>query len=414
METQNPQTSLVDDSEFRAQMLEKSFSPSAPIRDSDLFAGRREQRRDIALAVNQPGQHVIVFGERGVGKTSLANILEKQYQASKETIAVRINCETQDSFESLWKKALEEMAFVTQKLGTGFVAPSTATSSTLADYIPSPITSNGLRKLFSSMPGKKFVVIFDEFDRLTESASAPFADLIKTFSDQDVQATLILVGVADNIGTLIKEHASIERALMQILMPRMSEQELKEIVTGGLSRAAMTVGTNELDEIANLSQGLPHYTHLLGLLAGREANDQKRSHVLQADVYAAIFKGVDKAQESIKTSHYEAVLSARKDNLFTQVLLACALAKLDSKGTFAAADVREPLSRIMGEPYDITAFSQHLNDFSIAKRGEILQKLGPPRKIRFRFRNPLMQPYVIMHGLKNGLLKTFEVLPTVQ
>src|SRR5579872_5400677 len=214
MENQDFHIALVNDTDFRAQMLEKSFSPSVPIRDSDLFAGRKEQRRDISLAVNQAGQHVIVFGERGVGKTSLANILEKQYQNTQDMLAVRINCDSQDTFESLWKKTLEEMEFVSQRIGVGFSAPSMSKNWTLADYIAGPITSNSLRRLFTSWPDKRFVVIFDEFDRLVHPASGPFADLMKTLSDHNVPATIILVGVADNVGALIKEHASIERALV--------------------------------------------------------------------------------------------------------------------------------------------------------------------------------------------------------
>lgn len=401
---ENMKQLLIDDPEIHAQMLEKSFSPSSPINDAALFAGRKEQRRDITLAVNQEGQHVIVFGQRGVGKTSLALILERQYQTLPGTIAVRLNCEAGDTFDGLWEKTFQEIGFQEERLSAGFLSGSTQHGRTLAD-VAGKVNSNEIRRVLNGyLPGKRFVIIFDEFDRLDVAASAPFADLIKTFSDHTVPVTLILVGVADNVDALMKEHSSIERALVQIQMPRMSEEELKEIVTGGLTRAAMTIGAAEVDEIARLSQGLPHYTHLLGLLAGREALDSSRSEVAHADVEAAIFKGVEKAQESIKSAHYEATVSAHKDSLFKQVLLACAMTNPDLKGTFAASDVRNPMSRIMKKKFEIPAFSQHLSDFC-DKRGPVLEKLGESRRYRFRFRNPLMQPYVIMHGLKSGLIE---------
>jgi hypothetical protein len=58
----------------------------------------------------------------------------------------------------------------------------------------------------------------------------------------------------------------------------------------------------------------------------------------------------------------------------------------------------------MKKPYDIPAFSRHLKDFCEKKRGAILQKSGTARRYRFRFVNPLMQPYVVMHGLSAGLI----------
>ena len=51
------------------------FSPAAPIRARDVFAGRTDQVRRTVDAINQSGQHALIYGERGVGKTSLANVI---------------------------------------------------------------------------------------------------------------------------------------------------------------------------------------------------------------------------------------------------------------------------------------------------------------------------------------------------
>src|SRR5947209_1144915 len=55
--------------------LRAVFKPTTPINSFDLFCGRQNESRSLVAAVNQNGQHAILFGERGVGKTSLANIL---------------------------------------------------------------------------------------------------------------------------------------------------------------------------------------------------------------------------------------------------------------------------------------------------------------------------------------------------
>jgi len=88
----------------------------------------------------------------------------------------------------------------------------------------------------------------------------------------------------------------------------------------------------------------------------------------------------------------------------TLLLLAAALAPVDDLGFFASGDVRKPLTLIMGRPYDIPGYSQHLDKFSSPERGNVLEKAGTQRKFRFRFRNPLLQPYVIMRGLADNML----------
>ena len=75
------------------------------------------------------------------------------------------------------------------------------------------------------------IVIIDELDRITDAGTkAKLADTIKTLSDNSTKTTLVLVGVADSIDDLILEHRSIDRALVQIQMQRMSKLELMEIV----------------------------------------------------------------------------------------------------------------------------------------------------------------------------------------
>ena len=65
----------------RLTRVAQAFTPSAPIDDLELFAGRLQQVQVVVNAVVQKGQHVALYGERGVGKTSLANILGDLFNA---------------------------------------------------------------------------------------------------------------------------------------------------------------------------------------------------------------------------------------------------------------------------------------------------------------------------------------------
>lgn len=49
---------------------------------------------------------------------------------------------------------------------------------------------------------------------------------------------------------------------------------------------------------------------------------------------------------------------------------------------------------------DIPIFQQHLNAFTSEARAAVLHRKGEARRFRYRFRNPLLEPYVILRGIK--------------
>ena len=122
------------------------------------------------------------------------------------------------------------------------------------------------------------------------------------------------------------------------------------------------------------------------------------------DVAAGIRDAAANAQETIMTTHHRAVMSARADSLYRQVALACALTQPDELGYFTAGAVRRPMAAIMGKPYAIPAFAKHMNEFCSEERGAILEKIGTRRNYCYRFRNPLLPPYIVMSGVAQGLI----------
>lgn len=388
----------------RLTTLSQVFSPSAPIDQKSLFAGRLPQLMDVVNAMNQKGQHAILFGERGVGKTSLARVISSIIFSGSGNglIKVAINCDPTMDFSALWHKVAREISFKTVSSSIGFTAEEKVSGTTLDTMLPPKVSPDDVRHLFSRVG--KCLIVLDELDRITDlDTTSLLADTIKGLSDHAVDTTLLLVGVADSVDTLIKEHASVERAMVQVRMPRMSQAELFEIVEKGLAAVGMTIDEEAKRRIAVLSQGLPHYTHLLALYAAQRVAMTDRSRIDSSDVRTAIDTALAKTQQSIISSYHKATSSPR-ENLYPQVLLSCALAQPDSLGYFAAVDVRVPLSKIMKRTYEIPAFSQHLNAFCEEARGPVLQRTGSARRYRFRFLNPLMQPYVIMDGIRKSVI----------
>lgn len=383
------------------------FSPSAPVNRLTLFAGRLDQIRKISDAVNTRGRHAIMYGDRGVGKTSLANVLTDLFKDVAGMRIVKTNCVETDDFKNVWRKALT-LIDVIQELPEGEESAS-PTEHTLADYVNDDLAfgPGEVREILEGASSVDFelVVVFDEFDRLPPKDRGLFADTIKDLSDNSVSATLVLVGVARDVVDLIAEHASIDRCLRQILVPPMSRQELEVILTNAWKHLNMLTDKDAADLIVSLSQGLPHYTHLLGQEATSKAISARQWSVTLADVNEGIKEALENTQQTVRDDYYKASQGQRKGTLFPQVLLACALAEVDELGYFSSADVRGPLCQITKEDYDIPNFSQHLDKFSAdVSRGPVLEKRGSSRRFRFRFRNPLLRPFIIMKGLKDGAI----------
>lgn len=380
----------------RLARVGKVFSPGAPVNKYALFAGRREQVADVINAVNQRSQHVVLFGERGVGKTSLANVLGEIFADSSigGLNSGTVNCDRKDTFSTLWHKALREIS----------VNSDETPDATLNEWLQKDVTPEDVRYLLGFLRNQT-IVILDEVDLIQDiGTKALLADTIKSLADHSSPTTLVLVGVADSVNELIEYHESLERSLVQVRMPRMSRDELLEIVDGGAEALEMTVESEARLTLADRAEGLPHFTHLLSLYAFQRAVTDDRTNVTTEDVIEATRTAVNKAQQSILSAYHKATASQQKDTLYAKVLLACALAPMDALGFFAARDIREPLSKIAGKKYEIPAFSRHLNELSAPQRGPILQQTGTERRYRFRFVNPMMQPFIVMQGLAEGLI----------
>ncbi len=78
-----------------------TFTPGTPVNDRDLFAGRIDQLRKVSDAVVQLGYHAALFGDRGVGKTSLSNVMSAMQISGYALSACKVTCDAGDNFVSL-------------------------------------------------------------------------------------------------------------------------------------------------------------------------------------------------------------------------------------------------------------------------------------------------------------------------
>lgn len=309
-------------------------------------------------------------------------------------------CTPGDSFTSIWRKFFKDMRFT-------FTTDGDARSSTVNEIYSDRIEPDDvLREMANFSANTVPIFVIDEFNEIDDGGNTAslLANTIKGLSDEGVSATIVVVGVGDSVTQLFEEHGSIERCTEEVLMPRMSRDELAEILDKRLPQLGLSIEPDARWKIVILSRGLPAYVHRLGKHAATRAAKELRRQITEDDVDKSIEDVLRGSLESLRIAYKKATDSNQPGNLLREVLLACTLVPADDAGYFVPAAVQDPLEKIRARPMSIAQYRNHLAEFATDKRGKILQRVGQERAYRYRFRDPAMLPYVLMKGIADGMV----------
>ncbi|HEY0647313.1 ATP-binding protein [Phenylobacterium sp.] len=318
--------------------LRHAFTPSQPVADRRLFAGRDDVLKTIIRSIEDQRLHVVLYGERGIGKTSLMHVLT---QAATEAryIVVYTSCGANSNFDETFRAAAAEIPLL---FHSGF-SPTTAEAekgSSLADLLPNePLTPRKFGDLCARLTGTRVLIILDEFDR-AESASfrRDIAEVIKNLSDRLGRVQLVLAGVAADLTELVEHIPSIRRNIFALRVPKMTEAEVLQIVANGEREADLKFDTQASAFVVEVARGSPYIANLICHHAGHAALDAGRSTVLPSDVASAVDRTILEFQGRIASP-----AQAHVRRLFEQgrqdALAMTSRAALAADGVFDASDI---------------------------------------------------------------------------
>ena len=385
----------------RIKLAGQTFTPTRPVQMREIFAGRRDQLHECISIPDQLGLHGILYGDRGVGKTSIANMVRLLCDEGEDgPIVTKIECTSSDTFEKIIRQVYSviPVAVLERACGFGGSGESSVAQSDLGKIVSEKASFNpkDVASVLKQV-GKRVFAILDEFDRLNFDTFnlSGFTELIKISSDTDTDIHFLIVGVGESVDELIGNHASIVRNLTQIKLAAMTDEEIRQIILAGMSKLDLRMPSEVADAIVEFSCGYPHYTHLLCLESSLNAIRAERSEIEGADLRYAIGRALAKAQESTKKSYHDAT-RANRENIYKEVLHACGAAPLDEYNTFVPKDVERPLSVRLKRPMKANQFGAHLINLCKPDRGSILVSIGERGRARYRFKDPLMRAYVRM------------------
>ena len=368
--------------------LKEHLSPTTPIRSPEFLRGREKKLEDIRRSLVASGRHIFVYGDRGVGKTSLAQTAAYKHQSAEQS-PVLLTCDPSTSFYRLAR----DLAVALHRVDPA-ITQKTIRSTFTAGWKPLVSLETQKQIESGSVPemrsvneviatldyaahrhSREPVAVIDEFERIkSETDRMLFADLIKQLGDQSVPLKLIFCGVGSSLDELLDSHHSCYRYLTTIALERLSFDGRLEIIDKALGAFHLSMDDTTRYRIAKISDGYPHFVHLVGEKLFWEvfSADTVLDRVRPTDFTAAVSNAVEDIEARLRSLYEKA--TKKYNNDYEEVLWAVADDQLLSRRSSEifmsygrvcrAHENREPLSR--------EKFNQRMNALKQTGAGSIL------------------------------------------
>lgn len=395
---------IVRESKIEKSNVRNVFTPHQPISDVDLLFGRAEQVKSLFETLNTPGQHVLLYGERGVGKSSLANVASQIASVSTGRELMMKRCDRRDTFATVVAQPLKAVGAdltlqevtIGKSGGLSFGVTSTAMAEKAKEVVHTYKSTGGISPstVAECIGHLDALLLVDEADAISNPEDrGQLAELIKLLSDSASQLKVMVVGIAQTGGELTDAHPSVQRCLKETKLQRMTDAELEEIVTTGAQVVKLIFAPDVIRGIVKLSAGYPHFTHLLALKCAEEAIVAGKTEVRLADLKASLLLAVQDAEGTLKRVYGDAVRSA--SDMYRHILIAAATI---TEEEFSAATLREAIKVQTGEEITQNALNNFFKRLVAADGSTILRRTGQGH---YRFEDPRMQSFI---RIANGML----------
>lgn len=291
------------------------FTPNNPV-NSGMFVGRTSELNAIDKSLNQTKNsnpsHLLILGERGIGKTSLLNAAQlfangefewcdQKYNFLTVRLSLSENICLAD-FAIILKSAIEReiskqnLAIDWFKKGWGFLSrfeaggisyrkeeSSKNDSQLIQEFTYSLIdTVSFLRKPNSLVSKDGLVILIDEVDK--SSKDLHLGSFLKSLSESLISEEsnnilFVLTGLPQARDLLMQSHESSLRLFQELNLNPLSEQETADVIQKGLDKSEKESGQKTIiDETAqNLihgySEGYPHFVQQIGYSIFEVDND---------------------------------------------------------------------------------------------------------------------------------------------
>ena len=254
------------------------FTPSSPVTIRDLFVGRDDELFRLTKAITR-GQHALVYGERGIGKTSLTAVALR----GKSNV-IPLICSDSWTFSEFARQVLSSLGKPTTVVETKKSASkkrSPKLDLKLAQYgteyqEDESLTEKGIAdaswsasSLVHELRGNcaESTVVMDEYDLLPKDSGfhKELSVFMKVTAEHhaELPITFVVVGIASSAAELLAGHESSARALEQIFLKYISRDAMTEFLHKAEAALPIRFDSTVVQRLVNGSFGYPYYAHLI-------------------------------------------------------------------------------------------------------------------------------------------------------
>lgn len=256
-----------------SSLINGNLSPATPISDPNHLLGRERKLSEIARAFGVDGRHVFIYGDRGVGKTSLAQSAATAAHTVK-TDPIIVSCDIKSNFSTImydiWnvyvQKNIKGKPLSYFKIKPPFVEIGGDLFGNAVNFteIKSVNDASRMFEFISSHYEEPFIIVIDEFEFITSNDDkSQFASLVKRLSDSGVNVRFIFCGIGTSVEELLGAHLSSGRYIVPVNLERLSVDVLMKIVSQACDSVPIDVPYETTLRIAILSDGFPYFVHLV-------------------------------------------------------------------------------------------------------------------------------------------------------
>ena len=291
-------------------LIRDAFTPSQPVNEREMFAGRRALLEDLIVAIEDQRLHFVLYGDRGIGKTSILHVLT-DLAVDADYLVCYISCGDRMSFTDFARRIAQRIPL----LFHSDYAPGSVEIEQgmhLSDILPQgEIDVSTFGEMLGRLSDTRILMLLDEFDRVeTEEFRRSIAELIKNLSDKAAPAQIVIAGVAADLSELIAQIPSIRRNVLGVLVPNMTEEEVAEMLAIAERRAGLGFTAEARELIGLASLGLPYLVGLVAQHAALLTTRRDDLSVSKADVREAIRKARSELSGRIAARTLHAISSA--------------------------------------------------------------------------------------------------------
>lgn len=396
------------------KVMHSVLSPSQTIQHPSNLRGRQEQLDTIKKALLPVGRHVFVFGHRGVGKSSLAQTAAFQQQSS-DAKPIFVQCSPGATCLEVVKEiALEALPTDPRIIRSTFAK---STSASIKGFgveqreqiergtIPVPTSLNQaarLLELVCQWHSKRPIVVIDEFDQVSApDQQVQFANLAKMIGDRHIPVAIIFCGIGSSLDDLFSAHPSAHRHFHPVPLERLGWTPRIEIIESAADTLSISVDDTTKYRIAHVSDGFPHYIHLICEKMFWRVFNADNGLRVTPDLFEDAIEDASAAMEPELRKPYE--LATKKYTNDCEPIL-WAVADSDNFQR-QSREIYKSYERIMGdlkqEPLERAAFNARMNLLKKPARGSILTG---NRQGWYEFTEKMLRGYARLRALRETVL----------